>query len=208
MYHDSPPRHKDSKKLRQRRNILVTDLLPNHDPREYNASVLVTALDFLRRQPWKVFAATALDAAKRFLTLGVLAALFLPAMAQARSYDVMHADVPFKFEIGHRTFRPGHYDFIIVGPGLLALRDAHAHIIASLVVRERETNTPQQTSKLTFNRQKKNFQLAEVWIERHSQVLEVVGEELAIQQHPAYKPDVPSAAVNSMFERRQTGIKY
>lgn len=185
----------------------MTDLLTNHDPREYNSSVLVTAYDFLRRQPWKILAANALDAAKRFLQLSLLVALLLPALAHARSYDVMHAEVPFKFDIGNRTFRPGHYDFIMVGPGLVALRDSRAHIIASLVVRARETNAPLPTSKLMFNKQSKHFQLAEMWIEKRSQVLEVVGEELALRPaRPA--PTIEPGVVNSLFDRRRTGMKY
>lgn len=188
-------------------NNFVTDLLPNHDPREYNSSALVTAYDFLRRQPWKILAATALDAAKRFLQLTLLVAMLLPVLAQARTYDVMHAEVPFKFDIGSRTFRPGHYDFIMVGPGLVALRDSHSHIIASLVVRGRETEAPLPISKLMFNKQKKHFQLAEVWMEKHSQVLEVVGEELAVRL-PLPAPTIHPDIVNSMFERRQSGMKY
>ena len=192
---------------KDRRNQLVTDLLTNHNPQQRNTSSLVTAFDFLRQQPWKILTATALDAAKRFLQLSLLAALLFPALAQARTYDVMHADVPFKFDIGNRTFRPGHYDFIMVGPGLVALRDSHAHIIASLVVRERETDTPLPISKLTFNKLKKHFQLTEVWIEKRSQVLEIVGEELAVRQSlPA--PSTQPSVMNSMFDRRQSGMRY
>src|SRR5262249_32482933 len=113
----------------------MTHLLPHQDPREPNSSVLVAAFCVLRRKPWKTLAFRTWDPMKRILQLSLLAAslgaLLAPALAHARTYEVMHANVPFKFNIGDRTFRPGHYQLIFVGPGLIALRDSHGHVIAS-----------------------------------------------------------------------------
>lgn len=126
---------------------------------------------------------------KRFLQSTLLAmslaVFFLPSAAQARTYDVVTASVPFRFNIGSREFRPGRYEFILLGPGILALRDTRTtHIVASLVTRSIEADGPLPTSKLVFHRQKKHQHLAEIWIEKRTQVIEVVGEELAMRPLP------------------------
>jgi hypothetical protein len=126
---------------------------------------------------------------KRFLQSTLLAMLlavfFLPSAVQARTYDVVTASVPFKFNIGDRAFRAGRYEFILVGPGLLALRDTRTtHIVASLVTRDVEIEAPLPTSKLIFHLQKKRQYLTQIWIEKHNQIVEIMGEELAIRQAP------------------------
>jgi hypothetical protein len=183
----------------------MTHLLPHQDPREPNSSVLVAAFCVLRRQPWKTLALRTWDPMKRLLQLSLLAAslgaILAPALAHARTYDVMHANVPFKFNIGDRTFRPGHYQLIFVGPGLIALRDSHEHVIASLVTRSTGTDGPSPVSKLVFSRQTKHPQLAQIWIENRSQVLEVLGEEVAMRPIPPLPAALPPE-INSLFERR------
>ena len=123
----------------------------------------------------------------------LLAALLLPAAAQVRTYNVLTADVPFKFNVGNRTFRPGHYQFIFVGASLLALRDAKAHTVASLITRSIETTGPSPATKLVFDMRKKHARLAQSYIESRSQVLEVLGEQLAMPSSPALVPPVPAA---------------
>ncbi len=182
----------------------MENLLPDRDIREPNSSALLAVYWVLRRQPWKTFAIRTWDTMKRYLLAALLAALLLPAAAQARTYDVFTADVPFKFHVGNRTFRPGHYQFIFVGTGLLALRDAHARVVASLVTRSVETSTPSPASKLVF---KKHAELAQILIENRSQVVEVLGEELAIRQPASPSPALPRD-VDSLFDRRSApGLK-
>ena len=117
-----------------------------------------------------------------------LAALLFPAAAQARSYEVLTVDVPFKFNIASRTFQPGQYQFILAGSGLLALRDGSGHIVASIITRPVETGTPFASSKLVFdnhkNKHKKNSQLKRICLENRSQALEIMGEQLAISPAP------------------------
>jgi hypothetical protein len=106
----------------------VTHLVPHRDPQGPNSSVLVAAFYLLRRQPWKTTAFRIWDAVKRLLPLilfaASLGAMMTPALAHARTYGVLNAAVSFKFNIGNRILRPGHYQLVLVGPGLLALRDS------------------------------------------------------------------------------------
>jgi hypothetical protein len=133
----------------------------------------------------------------------------LAAAAQARMVDVFHADVPFKFKVGDRTFRPGRYDLIFVGPGLIAMRDSHAHVVASLTVRPRETGSPAPASKLVFANQKKDRRLTQIWTENRSQVLDVLGEEMVMRPAPSFPADEPPLGGNSLFERRPVlGLKH
>lgn len=190
----------------------MTHLFPNQDLRDPNSSVLVAAFYALQRQPWKALAIRTWETMKRLMLVTMLVvsltAWLTPATAHARTYDVLNADVPFKFQIGSRTFHPGHYQFIFVGPGLVMLRDSHERVIASLVTRSRDIDGPAPATKLVFNKQKKNSQkLAQIWMESRSQILDVVGEEMAIRQAPL--PGPPPAVrpdVESLLDRRD-GIR-
>lgn len=181
----------------------MTNLLPDRDLREPNSSAVLAVYWVLRRQPWKTWAARTWDTVSRLFLFALFAislTVLLATAAHARTYEVFTVDVPFKFDIGHRTFRPGQYQFIFVGPGLLALRDSHAHVVASLVTRSIETGGPLPTSKLVFRNQKKQQHLAQIWIENHTQVVEILGEELSVRQSSPPPPPLP-ASVNSLFER-------
>jgi hypothetical protein len=142
------------------------------------------------------------------LLAALLAACQQSAMAQARTYDALGVDVPFKFNIGNRTFRPGHYQFVLVGPGLVALRDAKAHTIASLITRSIEIGWPAPETKLVFETKKKQTQLARICIQFRLQVLEVLGEQVAMRQSsplPAAEP----AEVGLLLNRRaEPGLKH
>jgi hypothetical protein len=56
---------------------------------------------------------------KRFLQSTLLAMLLaafsMQSTAQARTYDVVTARIPFTFNTGNRTFRPCRYQFTLVG---------------------------------------------------------------------------------------------
>jgi hypothetical protein len=141
----------------------------------------------------------------------LLAACLPPLAAQARTYDVLTANVPFKFNIGSRTFSPGHYEFIFVGNGLMALRDAKQHAVAMLMTRSIEGSAPALETKLVFKSQKKNHsqRLAQIYVEKNAQVLEVMGEETAIQQNTPPPAAMLPPGVDSMFDRRSvSGFKH
>jgi hypothetical protein len=131
-----------------------------------------------------------------------LVAGLLSARAQERTYKVLTADIPFKFDVGNRTFHSGRYQFIMVGTGLLAMRDGHSHTVASLVARPVESASPALYTRLVFLPGKKRLHLAQVWLENHTVMLEVMGEELAFQQ-PAPPPDSLPVEVFSLTGRNQ-----
>ena len=144
---------------------------------------------------------------KFLLHLTLLAAVQLAclpaAAAQARTYDAFNADVPFKFNIGNRTFQSGHYQFVIVGAGLMVLRDAKARTVASLITRSVDSGGPSPSSRLVFKTEKKHYQLARIVMEKRSQVLEILGEQLAMR--PAPLPPVWNLPQDSaLFGRRDS----
>ncbi|HZU29781.1 MAG TPA: hypothetical protein VFB79_01625 [Candidatus Angelobacter sp.] len=145
-----------------------------------------------------------------FTLLAVLfTACLFPMVAQARTYDVLTANVPFKFNVGSRTFSPGRYQFIFVGNGLLALRDAKEHAVAMLMTRVVDNGKPVSETKLVFKvKNKKQPQnLSHIYLEKSSQVLEILGEEVAMQQ--AAPPALLPPAAQSIFDRRTApGFKY
>ncbi|HZD95839.1 MAG TPA: hypothetical protein VE133_16380, partial [Candidatus Sulfotelmatobacter sp.] len=143
---------------------------------------------------------------RRFLHAVLSLALLSPLAARMRTYDVLTADVPFKFTIGSHTFHPGRYQFIFVGNGLLALRDDHANVLAMLVTRSVATAGPAPTSKLVFKTQKKQTQLTRIWVENKAQFMEILGEDVAIRSTP---PEiVPVSPVPTFsFSDRQDGIR-
>jgi hypothetical protein len=147
------------------------------------------------------------------LFVATLAALMFPAAAQARTYEVLTVDVPFKFNIASRTFQPGQYQFIVAGPGVLALRDGNGHVIASLITRSVETGTPSTTSKLVFDHHKKNAQLIRLCLENRSQVLEIMGEQYAMRSEPfpatIVMPGAFAPSMETLFEGHLSkGLKY
>ena len=80
--------------------------IPRGEFRDTNTSAVLAVYRILRRQPWKTMAITTWDHMRRFLHLALLATslgALLPTLAQARLYDVVSSDVPFKFQIGERT---------------------------------------------------------------------------------------------------------
>jgi hypothetical protein len=127
----------------------------------------------------------------------------------AGTYEVLTTNVPFKFKVGARTFQPGQYQFILAGPCRLAVRDSHKHFIASLITRAREIGGPAPATKLVFDTPKKHSaRLDQIWIENRSQVLDVLGEEVAMRQPSPVPVPMLLPEVNSLFERRAApGLK-
>lgn len=136
----------------------------------------------------------------------LLVALLLPAAAQVRPYVAIKVDVPFKFKVGARSFRAGSYEFVSVGSNLMALRDARAHIVASLITRAVESGTVAPSTRLVFRHQKKHLYLAQIRVQDLSQILEILGEELAIP--PARPPALAPSEVLLFGDRKSgTGLK-
>jgi hypothetical protein len=163
----------------------VTNSLPRGEFRDTNTSAVYAIYSILRRQSWKAMAIATWDSMRRFLHMALIAgslAALLPTLAQARLYDVVSSEVPFNFQIGERTFKPGRYDFIIASPGVVAMRDSRKHIVANIATRPRTTTggLPNQP-KLVFNRHTKTAQLIQIWVNKDQPGMDVVGEEKTVQ---------------------------
>ena len=163
--------------------------LLSHQAHEPNTSVLEDLYVVLRRQPWNNWVRRTLEIMRGLLSATLIAGCFSvfsqPAVAdQAHTYQVLTAEVPFQFLVGNRSFHPGRYDFIMVGNGLLTIRDAQKHYIASVITRSVESANPAAETKLVFVNGKKQKQLSEIRIQNRSQILQVLGEELAIRSSP------------------------
>jgi hypothetical protein len=139
---------------------------------------------------------------KRFLHMALIAtsvaALLPPTVAQARSYQVLSTNVPFKFQIGDRTFNPGRYDFILAGPGIVAMRDSHEHFVASITTRARTTGEMVTVTKLVFNTHSKTAQLIQIWAAEGEPGMDVLGEEVSVR--PARSVPLPSDGLQPGFE--------
>jgi hypothetical protein len=106
--------------------------------------------------------------------------------ARERTYPTFAVDVPFKFNVGHRTFDAGRYQFILLGPGLLALGDLHKkRLVATLLTRQLQTTAVPAATKLVFTNDQKYARLTSILLEHQSHGLEVLGEEVAIRQNPS-----------------------
>ncbi len=195
----------------------MTNLVQNQTPRDSNSSAVVAVSRVPRHPPLNKAVAIRTGGPMKCLLHFTLLTIFLAALppsvaAQARTYSVLSTNVPFKFNVGHRSFAPGHYQFILLGPGLLAMRDSHARIVASVIGRSRETGGPAPATKLVFTTPKKHrAQLAEIWIENRSQVMEITGEEFAVRQSgpPPLPEGIESMYINDLFGRPTApGMKH
>jgi len=131
-----------------------------------------------------------------------LSGCLMPATAHASTYEALAVDVPFKFTIGERTFRPGHYQFVLMSDSVVALRDSKAHTVASLMTRTLKTDGPVAISKLVFSKGKKHSQLTRIWVANRSEVLEVMGEQVAMRPAPTPAPSSTLRLdVESLFDR-------
>jgi len=179
----------------------LTNYLPNREVRDTNSSAVFAVYRILRRQPWKAMAITTWDHMRRFLHLALIATslgALLPTLAQARLYDIVSSDVPFKFQIGERTFNPGRYDFIMASPGVVAMRDSRKHIVANIATRPRTTGGLANRSKLVFNTHSKTAQLIQIWATKDQPGVDVVGEEKSARTAQ------PAAPVNTY----QPGLEF
>lgn len=178
----------------------MNNYLPRGEFRDTNTSAVYAVYSILRRQPWKAMAITTWNNMRRFLHLALLAtslATLLPTLAQARSYQVLTSDVPFKFQVGDRTFKPGTYEFIVAAPGVVAMRDSHERVVATFNTRPKTTGGPATATKLVFNTHSKTAQLIQIWAVKGEPGMDVLGEEMAAR--PA-QSTIPVNALQPGFE--------
>lgn len=192
----------------------MTSFLPGPGLMRTSPSALLAALRARRSQVQEAIASHNWDIASRVLYaalfIAALAFLLLSPAAQARSYDVFAADVPFSFNVGDRTFRPGHYEFIVAGPGLVAMRDGQKEVVGSFVTRAINANTPAPSSKLVFVNAKKHQQLTQIWLENRPEGIQILGEQLAIRSAPPAQPQPAIISPDTLLflaGRERAGLK-
>jgi len=190
----------------------VSNSLPNPEPRDYNSSAVLAVYRILRRQPWKAMAITTWDHMRRFLHLALIATslgALLPTLAQARLYDIVSSEVPFKFQIGERTFNPGRYDFIMASPGVVAMRDSRKHIVANIATRPRTTGGLAISPKLVFNTHSKTAQLIQIWATKDQPGVDVLGEEKSVRTlQPAPPVNTFQPGLEFLMDRPVPGLKH
>jgi len=191
----------------------VNNYIPRGEFRDTNTSAVLAVYRILRRQPWKTMAITTWDHMRRFLHLALLATslgALLPTLAQARLSDAVSSDVPFTFQIGERTFNPGHYDFIVATPGVVVMRNSRQHILVNIAIRPRTTGGLASSTKLVFNTHTKTPQLIQIWASKGGPGMDVVGEEKTVQTvQPAPPVNTWAPGFDFLMERPVTpGLKH
>jgi len=191
----------------------VNNYLPRGEFRDTNTSAVYAVYSILRRQPWKAMAITTWDHMRRFLHMALIAsslAALLPTLAQARFYDVVSSDVPFDFQIGERTFKPGRYDFILANPGVVAMRDSRGHIVANIATRPTITGGLAMNAKLVFNTHSKTAQLIQIFAAKNEPGMDVVGEEKSVRTaQPAPPVNTWQPGFDFLMERSSApGLKH
>jgi hypothetical protein len=118
----------------------------------------------------------------------------LPARAESRQYQFVEASVPFKFTVGDRKFRPGNYQLVFLGPGLVALRDGRTRVVAATIMTRElpgaQADPAAASFRLVFKKDKKSLRLAEIWTGSDKPGLQVLGEETATRQNRNLGPPV------------------
>jgi|SRR5579864_284402 len=125
--------------------------------------------------------------------LGVLiAAALSPARAQneRHTYQSFNANVPFSFSVGDRKFHAGYYEFVVRGPGLMVMRDAHAHVLATFFTRDLKGTQREVPPRLVFELKDGNSRLSSIWMGKGAQGFEFLREEVAIRQKENVPPQI------------------
>lgn|GEM_PF-1430338 len=191
----------------------MNNYIPRGQFQDTNTSAVLAVYRILRRQPWKAMAMKTWDHMRRFLHLALIATslgALLPNLAQARLYDVVSTDVPFAFQIGERTFQPGHYEFVVASPRVVVMRDLHQHIAVNIATRARTTGGLASSTKLVFSRHSKPAQFIEIWASKGQPGMDVVGEEKSAQTvQPASRVNTWAPGFDFLVERPPSpGLKH
>lgn len=124
---------------------------------------------------------------KSLVTMGLLTASLLPARAQNVVLQTFRATVPYEFKIGNHKFKPGAYELVVLGPGLMVVRDAKGKVLARLVTRAVQGPQTVSPPRWVFETQKGHARLTSIWMQNNAWGLEILGEEVAMQQRPPVK---------------------
>lgn len=121
----------------------------------------------------------------------VMIILLMSASGESRKYPGVQAEVTSEFSIARRTFRRGTYQFLLVGPGLLAIRNPHGPVLAVFMTRPLKSFSSSSPGSLIFRKHKKQMQLKELWPLGQEQRLEIVAEEPALPPNQYQPSPIP-----------------
>src|SRR5215468_9860899 len=92
---------------------------------------------------------------KAYALLALLMTTMLASVeAQQHTYQSFNGNVPFSFNIGERKFHAGYYEFVVAAPGIMVMRDAHQHVLATLFTRELKGIDREVASRMVFDQGK------------------------------------------------------
>ena len=128
---------------------------------------------------------------KALFSLSLLATSLLPAWAQNTKLPAFKATVPHEFKIGNHKFKAGMYELVVVGPGLMLVRDAKGKLLTRLLTRAVPGPQTDMPSHVVFEKQKGPYRLASLWIQNSAGGLEILGEDVAIGQSRPVQPIQP-----------------
>jgi hypothetical protein len=120
-----------------------------------------------------------------------MAAILLPAQEQKRTYQSFNANVPFNFSIGDRKLHAGYYEFVVIGPGLMVMRDARAKVLARLLTRPLQGQERETPPRFVFTNKEGHARLSSIWMEKGKEGYEILGEEVAMRPSNPGTPATP-----------------
>lgn len=125
------------------------------------------------------------------LSLFLLAFVLMHAAgAQTRTYLAFESNVPFSFSVGDRKFHAGNYQFLVVGAGLMAMRDGHGNMLTTLLTRDlRGEERSGSQPRLVFEKSKNHTRLTSIWMAKGIQGFEILREEVASRPIAPQQPE-------------------
>jgi hypothetical protein len=143
---------------------------------------------------------------KSFALLALLMTMILvSAEAQQRTYQSFNGNVPFSFNIGERKFHSGYYEFIVAAPGIMLMRDAHQHPLATLLIREIKGIEREVAPRMVFDQGKHRTRLLSIWMPRGAQGFEILREDVPAPRIPP--PSVQTFTYQPLGGRTSTALR-
>src|SRR5262249_42124 len=142
---------------------------------------------------WKALALLAL----------LMTIMLVSAEAQQHTYQSFNSNVPFSFNIGDRKFHAGYYEFVVAAPGIMVMRDAHQHVLATLLTRDLKGIDREVASRMVFDQGKHHTKLLSIWMPRGAQGFEILREDVPLRRSP---PTVQTFSFEPLGNQRHTAL--
>jgi hypothetical protein len=131
------------------------------------------------------------------LLFGVLLAT-VPGLAQASPFR-LKVEVPFRFDVGNKTFAAGEYYIISVAPNTLALRDSEYRFLGFFMTGTLQSRERSHTTAVEFAQEGGRRVLKQVWQEGTHYGFEMASRKAAVSL--AQAPATDNQAVGSISTR-------